>query len=50
MDPLIPLEALLFNFFVLVSCLAYFSSLKMEATYSSEMSIDFQPTTQRYTP
>jgi hypothetical protein len=32
----------------LVSCLAFSSTLKMEATWSSEMSVDFQWTTQRY--
>jgi hypothetical protein len=31
----------------LVSCLAYSSSLKMEVTCSSEMSVDFQQTTMR---
>jgi hypothetical protein len=36
--------------FVPVSCLAYTSTLKMEATYSSEMSVDFQQTTQPYNP
>jgi hypothetical protein len=34
--------------FILVSCLAYFLTLKMEATYSTETSVDFQWTTQRY--
>jgi hypothetical protein len=29
---------------------AYFSTLKMEATFSSEMSIDFQRITLRYIP
>jgi outer membrane receptor for ferrienterochelin and colicin len=29
-------------FFTLVSCLAYSSSLKMEASISSEMSVHFQ--------
>jgi hypothetical protein len=28
--------------FTLVSCLAYFSALKMEATCSSDTSVDFQ--------
>jgi hypothetical protein len=31
--------------FMLVSCLAYSSTLKMEATCSSEMSVGFYPTT-----
>jgi hypothetical protein len=35
---------------LLVSCLAYASALKVEATYSSETSVDFQRTTQRYNP
>jgi hypothetical protein len=34
--------------FMLVSCLAYPSTLKMEATFSSETSVAFQGTTQRY--
>jgi hypothetical protein len=34
--------------FTLVSCLAYSSTLKMEATCSSETSADFQRTTRRY--
>jgi hypothetical protein len=34
----------------LVSCLAYSSTLKMEATCSSETSIDFRRTTRRYIP
>jgi hypothetical protein len=33
---------------VLVSCSAYYSTLKMEATCSSETSADFQRTTWRY--
>jgi hypothetical protein len=36
--------------FALVSCLAYFSTLNMEATCSSKMSVDFQRTAQRYIP
>jgi hypothetical protein len=35
---------------MLVSCLAYSSILKMEVPCSSEMSIDFQQTTQCYIP
>jgi hypothetical protein len=34
--------------FTLVSCLAYSSTLKMEATCPSETSVDFQRTTWRY--
>jgi hypothetical protein len=34
--------------FTLVSCSAYFSTLKMGAICSSEMSVDTQQTTQRY--
>jgi hypothetical protein len=36
--------------FMLVSCLAYSSTLKMEATCCSEMSVDFQWTTRHYIP
>jgi hypothetical protein len=36
--------------FTLVSCSAYFSTLKVEATCSSEMSVDFQWTTWCYIP
>jgi hypothetical protein len=36
--------------FMLVSCLAYSSILKMEAKYSSETSVDFQGTTRCYIP
>jgi hypothetical protein len=36
--------------FTLVSCLAYSSILKMEAICSSETSVDFQRTIQRYIP
>jgi hypothetical protein len=36
--------------FTLVSCSAYSSTLKMEAIWSSETSVDFQRTTQRYIP
>jgi hypothetical protein len=35
--------------FILVSCLAYSSALKVEA-FSSETSADFNGTTQRYVP
>jgi hypothetical protein len=34
----------------LVSCLAYSSTLKMEATCSSETSVDFQQATLHYIP
>jgi hypothetical protein len=37
-------------YLILVSCLAYFSILKMEATCSSEKSVYFQRTTRRYIP
>jgi hypothetical protein len=33
---------------MLVSCLAYSSTLKMKVTCSSEMLVDFQQTTRRY--
>jgi hypothetical protein len=36
--------------FTLVSCLAYSSTLKMEAICCSETSVDFQWTTWRYMP
>jgi hypothetical protein len=36
--------------FALVSWLTYFSTLRMEATCSSETSVDFQRTTRRYIP
>jgi hypothetical protein len=36
--------------FTLVSCSASSSTLKIEATYSSETSVDFQRATQRYIP
>jgi hypothetical protein len=36
--------------FTLVSYLAYLTTLKMEATCSSEISVDFQQTTRRYIP
>jgi hypothetical protein len=36
--------------FTLVSCLAYSSTLKMEAICFSETSVDFQRNTQRYIP
>jgi hypothetical protein len=35
---------------LLVSCLAYSPNLKMEATCSSETSVDFQRTTRHYIP
>jgi hypothetical protein len=49
-SPLSVNRALLATFFTLVSCLAYSSTLKMEATYSSEMSVEFQRTIWRYIP
>jgi hypothetical protein len=36
--------------FMLVTCSTYSLTLKMEATYSSETSVDFQRITQRYIP
>jgi hypothetical protein len=39
---------LLVTCLIMVSCLAYSSTMKMEATYSIEMSVDFQRTTRRY--
>jgi hypothetical protein len=34
--------------FMLFYCFVYYSTLKMEATYSSETSVDLQWTTRRY--
>jgi hypothetical protein len=45
-----PAEALLATCFMLVSCLAYSSTLKMEATSSSKMSDDFQQIAWHYIP
>jgi hypothetical protein len=42
--------ALLAACFTLVSCLSYYSTMKVEATYSSEMSVNFERTTRRYIP
>jgi hypothetical protein len=36
--------------FMLASCLAYYSTLKMKVTRSSEMPVDFRRTTRRYKP
>jgi hypothetical protein len=44
------LRALLATWFMLVSCMVYSATLKMEATSSSETSVDFQWTTRRYIP
>jgi hypothetical protein len=43
-------KALLHAYFMLVSCLAYSSTLKMEVSCYSKTSVDFQRTTQRYIP
>jgi hypothetical protein len=43
-------EPLIAACFMLVSCLAYFLTLKMEATGSSKTSVDFQQTTEHYIP
>jgi hypothetical protein len=40
--------AVLVTCLMLVSCVAYSSNLKMEATCPSEKSVDFQQTTRRY--
>jgi hypothetical protein len=45
-----PSRALLATCFMLVSCLAYYLTLKIEVTYSSKTSVDFQWTTQHYIP
>jgi hypothetical protein len=44
------MEAPLATRFTLLSCLAYSSTLQMEAVCSSETSVDFQRTTRRYIP
>jgi hypothetical protein len=41
-------EALLATCFLLVSCLSYSSTLKMEAVHSSEMMVDVCQTAQLY--
>jgi hypothetical protein len=38
------------TYFTLVSCLTYSSNMKMEATYSSVMSVDFQRTARHCIP
>jgi hypothetical protein len=43
-----PLKVVLATYFMLVSCLAYFLTLKVETPYSTDMSVDFQQTTQCY--
>jgi hypothetical protein len=42
--------ALLAKCFMLISCLAYSSTMMMEATYYSDMSVHFQRTTRLYIP
>jgi hypothetical protein len=42
--------ALLAVCILLVACLAYFSTLKMDAVYSSEMSVNFYQTTWHHIP
>jgi hypothetical protein len=37
-------------YFKMISCITYSSTLKMEATCSSETSVDFQPSIWRYNP
>jgi hypothetical protein len=43
-------QALLATFFTLISCLACSSTLKVEAIYFSETSLDFRRITRRYIP
>jgi hypothetical protein len=43
-------DVMLATCFILVSCLAYSSTLKMEATYPSETLIDSQRITWHYIP
>jgi hypothetical protein len=45
-----PQQALLYTCFTLVSNMSHSSTLKMEATYSSETSVDIQWTIWRYIP
>jgi hypothetical protein len=47
---MILLELLFATCFILVSCLTYYSTMKMEDKCSSETSVDFQWTTRRYIP
>jgi hypothetical protein len=42
-------QALLVDCFIFLSCLAYYSILKMEAMYLSEMLLDFHRTAGHYT-
>jgi hypothetical protein len=44
------MEICLPSTFKLVSCSAYYSTLKMEEKFSSETSVKFQRTTRRYIP
>jgi hypothetical protein len=46
----LPCTVLLFAWFMLVSCLVYSSTLKMEATCSSVTSVDFRRITWHYIP
>jgi hypothetical protein len=48
--PCSPLKALPSACFMVVSCFAYSSTLKMQAIYTSEASVDFQLTTRRCVP
>jgi hypothetical protein len=43
-------QALLATRFMLISCLAYFLTMKMEAKCSFDMSVDIQQTTRCYIP
>jgi hypothetical protein len=43
-------KALPDGYFILISCLACSSTLKKEAIFSSETSIDFQQTTENFVP
>jgi hypothetical protein len=43
-------KALLATYFRMVACLAYSSNLKIDATFSSETSVESQRTTRRYIP
>jgi hypothetical protein len=44
------MQALIVACFMLVSCLAYFSTLKMKATSSTKTLVDFEETTWHFIP
>jgi hypothetical protein len=50
MDPSFKMTIRHLLYFILVSCLAYSLTLKMEVTSSSEVSAEYQGTTRHYIP